>query len=127
MDGTSPDKLGFKRRMVIFSAPSTSRPRATTTCSSSWRSPQPMSRRHRRCWDDLATLRQKRRGMPQHNAGRCQRSVNRALDRALWCAEAGPHHETPREGARLMTRAEAPQRTTPPTVRLVALLRDDAL
>ena len=60
--------------------------RAPTTCSSSWRIAAADEQAAQTPLHDLATLRQKREGTPQHNAARWQRRVNRALDRARYDA-----------------------------------------
>ena len=91
MDEKSPDKLGFKGRMLVFTALEKTYGREfaldvatksdnyvlklVTIAATDEQAAQTLLH-------DLATLRQKREGTPQHNAARWLRRVNRALDKA---------------------------------------------
>ena len=111
MDEKSHDKLGFKERMFIFTALEKIYGRECAFDIATKSDDHVLKLVAIAAADeqaaqvllhDLATLRDKKDGTPAHNALRWQRRVNRALDRALRHAEAGPHHEAAREGARLM-------------------------
>ena len=121
MDGTSPDKLGFKGRMLIFTALEKTYGRECAFDIAT-RSDDHMlklvaiaaadEQAAQTLLHDLATLRQKREGSTQRRALAAPRQP-RTRSRALRCTEAGPHDEAAREGAGVMRKLrgpEAPQR-----------------
>ena len=107
MDEKSPDKLGFKGRMLIFTALEKTYGRECAFDIATKSDDHVLKlvaiaaaddQAAQTLLHDLATLRQKREGTPQHNAGRWQHRVNRALDRARYDAP-GQHANAAQGGA----------------------------
>jgi hypothetical protein len=106
MDEKSPDKLGFKDRMLIFTALEKTYGRECAFDIANKSDDHVLKLVAIAAVDeqaaqvllhDLATLSQKREGTPQHNAARWQRRVNRALDRAHYDAPKQDLTTKPRE------------------------------
>ena len=106
MDEKSPDKLGFKGRMLIFTALERTYGRECAFDIATKSEDHVLKLVAIAAADeqaaqvllhDLATLSQKREGTPQHNAARWQRRLNRALDRARYDLPKQDLPPTPRE------------------------------
>ena len=123
MDGKSPDKLGFKGRMLIFSALEKTYGRECAFDIATKSDDHVLKLVAIAAADehaaqvllhDLATLSQKREGTPQHNAARWQRRLNRALDRARYDTPKTPPKRARWSASDAQTAgAETPQRHEP--------------